>query len=342
MEYVDKKYINLLSSKLRNFKWKSEKLANFSCPICGDSANNTKKSRGYLFPDKNIYMFKCHNCSYSSSFSWLLKKLDDSLHNQYTFENFKESNSITDIKKADDKPIESMEDYYANAFSKKHLKMGDIRCVTQLNSDHVCKKYLDNRKIPNKYHGILYYAANFKKWAETTNFLHTENLVEDARLVIPFFDKTGKTIVAIQGRSLDPKCKLRYITLKISENQKLIYGLERLNYSNPIYVTEGPLDSLFIPNCVAMATAGKTLDFPKETTTLIYDNEPRNVQIVSYMQKAIDDGYRVCFWPASIQAKDVNEMVQKGLTPDQVFDIIRFNSCLGLMAKLKLQTWRKC
>ena len=36
--FIEQKYINDISSQLRNFKKKSNNLYNFSCPVCGDSS----------------------------------------------------------------------------------------------------------------------------------------------------------------------------------------------------------------------------------------------------------------------------------------------------------------
>ena len=68
MQYVEVKYINIVSSKLRNFKKKSDSVFNFSCPLCGDSKVKKNKARGYFIENKGTFVFHCHNCTVSLSF----------------------------------------------------------------------------------------------------------------------------------------------------------------------------------------------------------------------------------------------------------------------------------
>ena len=65
--YVDKKYINLVSSSLDKFKWKSESIANCRCAICGDSSKSKIKARGYFYSKGNDFFYKCHNCNFSTN-----------------------------------------------------------------------------------------------------------------------------------------------------------------------------------------------------------------------------------------------------------------------------------
>ena len=77
--------------------------------------------------------------------------------------------------------------------------------------------------------------------------------IDYPRLVIPFFDKSGK-MFAYQGRAFGNE-QPRYITLKLEDNKEKIYGLERIDFEDHVYVVEGPLDSLFLDNCLAVAGA---------------------------------------------------------------------------------------
>ena len=118
-----------------------------------------------------------------------------------------------------------------------------------------------------------------------------------------------------------------------------IYGLDDLNKENTIYVTEGPFDSTFIPNAIAMC--GADADISKwgiNNPVWIYDNEPRNAEIHSRISKVIDRGERVVIWPSSIREKDINEMILSGLN---VQSVIESNTYSGLEAKLKFTTWKK-
>ena len=123
-----------------------------------------------------------------------------------------------------------------------------------------------------------------------------------------------------------------------------IYGLDRVDYGQRVYVVEGPIDSLFLPN--AIAVSGASFDTPiirqlLTNATLVMDNEPRNKDIVRQLGKYIDLGYNVCMYPDNIEEKDINDMIKAGKTPDEILNIINTNTFSGMEAKLKFADWRK-
>ena len=125
----------------------------------------------------------------------------------------------------------------------------------------------------------------------------------------------------------------------LDEDAPKIYGLERVNKSDAIYVVEGPFDSLFLENCVAMA--GADLDLRSlgwSNYICVYDNEPRNREIVKRISKSIDRGDKVVIWPKHIQQKDINDMYLAG---HNVLDLVKSNTCQGLNAKAKLNNWKR-
>ena len=93
MDFIDVKYINLISARFQKFKRVKNNLYNFRCPICGDSQKNKSKARGYLYQVKNNTNYKCHNCGINISFSNFLKQIDVEIHKQYSFEKFKEGHT---------------------------------------------------------------------------------------------------------------------------------------------------------------------------------------------------------------------------------------------------------
>jgi DNA primase len=82
-------------------------------------------------------------------------------------------------------------------------------------------------------------------------------------LVIPFYNES-KELIGVQGRSLEANSKVRYITLKKDSVEKLWYGLWRVNPQETIYITEGPIDSIFLPNAVAMVGAAGDMKLPEK------------------------------------------------------------------------------
>ena len=86
MNYIDTKYISLISHRLRNYTKKGDFLWNFSCPYCGDSQKNQKKARGFIYRVKNDLFYKCHNCSHGTTVSKLVEYVDPNLHQEYVME----------------------------------------------------------------------------------------------------------------------------------------------------------------------------------------------------------------------------------------------------------------
>jgi len=125
----------------------------------------------------------------------------------------------------------------------------------------------------------------------------------------------------------------------LEDDAPKIYGLDDVKINEPIYITEGPFDSTFIPNSIALCGADGDIDkWITGDIVWIYDNEPRNAEIHNRIERCINDGHKVVIWPSSIQEKDINEMVLSGL---DVQSMIKSNTYSGLEAKLKFTTWKK-
>lgn len=326
MDLIDSKYIGLLSSRLEKFKKIKADLYNFRCPICMDSQKNKNKTRGYIYTVKNNTNFKCHNCGSSLSFNNFLKKLDSSLHKQYTLEKFKEGHTGKNF--VVQKPVFD--------FKKPVFKHNDKIDLPKASENEFAKNYLLNRKLdPDKF----YYAAKFKEWANT--HIHTFNekslKYEEERIVIPLLSEEGK-LFGFQARSL-VKNPVKYITIILDESIPKVYGLEKIKRDKTIYLTEGPFDSTFIENSLAMCGSDITLDSLNLGSNIVYvlDNEPRNREICNRISKLIDKGENVVIWPKFIEDKDVNDMVLSG---HNIMNLLKANTYKGLEAKVKFTEWK--
>ena len=330
--YIDVKYINLCSSLLERFKQKHTNLWNFRCPICGDSKKSKTKCRGFVYEKRNKYFYKCHNCNYGTSFNRFLEKISPALHKNYITEQYKE-----DAWRKKDEPKSIPEFNFVPEFN--HVLQG-MDSISSLTTDHPARNYLKNRLIPERYFRDLYLCKEVKKWTNTIIPNKFSSLEHDApRLVIPFFD-CKHNIIGYQGRTFDPKEQAKYITIKMKGVENLIYGEERINIKKKIYCVEGPLDSLFLPNCLAIA--GLNFKGVKLSNVIVLDNERRNVQIVDALKKLIINGYSVCIWPDSVEEKDINDMIIDGRTTDDIVDIIDNNTYSGLQANFQLSQWKRC
>ena len=321
MDFVDVKYINLVSSRLSKFKRVKNNLYNFRCPICGDSQKNKTKARGYLYQVKNNTNFKCHNCGVNISFNNFLKKIDTEVYKQYTFEKFKQGHTGRNF-------ITDEPDFI---FEKPVFK---TKIVLPLCSEvERGRTYLEKRQIDST---KFYYAEKFKEFSNSFKPTFANTDLEESRIIIPLYYQ--KDLIGFQGRALGPSTN-KYITVMLSDDVPKIYGLDTIDTTKTVYVTEGPFDSTFIPNAIAMC--GADADISKwgiNNPVWIYDNEPRNAEIHSRISKVIDKGERVVIWPSSIKEKDINDMVLSGL---DVQSVVESNTYSGLEAKLKFTTWKK-
>ena len=323
MDIIDSKYIGLVSSRLQKFKRVKPNLFNFRCPICGDSQKHKNKARGYFYQVKTNTNFKCHNCGASSSFNNFLKQIDSTLHKQYTMEKFKEGfaggrNFVVDEPKLEfKKPV----------FRKKL----DLPRADEV---PIAKEYLEKRKLdPSKF----YFAYKFKEWTNTQKQTFDTIGRDESRIIIPMYDK-DKILIGFQGRSLGPN-SVKYITVMINEDAPKIYGLDKIDNEKPIYIIEGPFDATLVQNGVAMC--GSDLDirsFGWSNCIYVYDNEPRNREIVNRIDKTINGGYKVVIWPTSIVEKDINDMVLGG---HKIMSVLESNTYSGLQAKVKFNNWKK-
>ena len=322
MDLVDSKYIGLVSSRLQKFKKVKNNLYNFRCPICGDSQKNKNKTRGYIYQVKNNSNFKCHNCGASMSFNNFLKTLDGTLHKQYTMEKFKEGHTGKNFV------VEAPKLEFKKPVFKKSIDL------PKASANQVAREYLEKRKLnPDKF----YYADRFKWWSNTQKQTFDTIGRDEPRIIIPLYDE-DKNMIGFQGRALD-KSPNKYITIMIQEEAPKIYGLETIDRKLPIYVVEGPFDSTFISNSVALCGSDGDLGYLKGSDTiLVYDNEPRNREIVKRIERCIERNQRVVIWPSSIVEKDINDMV---LARHDVQSMLESNTYQGLEAKIKFNNWKK-
>ena len=322
MDLVDSKYIGLVSSRLQKFKRVKADLYNFRCPICGDSQKHKNKARGYFYQVKTNTNYKCHNCGASLSFNNFLKQLDTTLHKQYTLEKFKEGhtgkNFVTE---------EPTFEFKKPVFKQKL----DLPKASEV---PIAKEYLEKRKIdPTKF----YFASKFKEWVNTKKQTFDTIRKDESRIIIPMYD-TERNLIGFQGRSLGPN-SVKYITTMLDDDAPKIYGLDQIRGGAPVFVTEGPFDSTFIRNSIAMCGADADINrWGISDAVWIYDNEPRNAEIVKRIQSAISSKQTVVIWPSNVLEKDINDMVLAG---HDVQSIVEENIYSGLEATIKFNNWKK-
>tara|TARA_Y100000296_G_scaffold83244_1_gene113706 strand:- start:91 stop:1047 length:957 start_codon:yes stop_codon:yes gene_type:complete len=316
----------LVSPRLGKFKRLRDDLYNFRCVYCGDSQKFENKARGYFYRKKNDFFFRCHNCDLGTTLSKVLNYVDSDLYKEYVLEKYKNNSTEKEYK------------FEAPKFKKRDPRLEDLIPINKLQTDHPARKYVERRLIPKEFLNDIYFCSHFFKWTKI------KSKWDYPRLVIPFRDEAGE-VFAAQGRAFGSETP-KYLTIKFDDKPK-IFGLDRIDWDKRIYVVEGPIDSMFLDNCVAIAGADFNIlqdeairddEWSTEDTTLILDNEPRNKEIVRRMETLIDNNYELVIWPDNLVGKDINDFVLAGY---DVCDIIKSNTFRGAEARLRIAWWKK-
>ena len=333
--YIDTKFINLLSNRLPKFKRKSDTLWNFRCPHCGDSQKSSTKARGFVYQKKNDLFYKCHNCGIGQSLGNLIKFLDPNMHKEYVLEKYKSGSDRVKEPEFDFTPSKELK-------KRNHyeITLSQLKKFSELVQTHPAKQFVYKRWIPKEHWDKLYFCPNFYEWSNEIIPNKFPDLRNDhPRVVIPFYDRAGK-FFAYQGRAFG-KERPKYVTIKFDNTIQKVYGLDRLDLNKPVMITEGPIDSLFLDNAIALAGADADINIPHHQCTMIFDNEPRNEQIVNRMIKAVDKKFNLVVWPESLIYKDINDIIIGGKTPVEVQSLIHSNTHSGLKALQLINNWKK-
>ena len=271
MSYIDSKYLNIIGPQLLKFKKKGDFLWNFRCPYCGDSQKSRSKARGFVYRKKNDLFYKCHNCGLGTTLGNLIKYVDSKIHKDYIMERYRSG-----VKTNNPEPEFNFD---VPVFRKKGV-LKNLKPISDLSTYHPARKIIEKRLIPPKSLCDLYLCESFYKFTNTLISNKFPSLDGDhPRLLIPFRDEKGE-VFAYQGRAFG-KEQPKYITIKLDSDKSKIFGLDRVDKSKQIYAVEGPLDSLFLNNCIAVG--GADLVKLKNDIIIIFDNEPRNREICKQM-----------------------------------------------------------
>jgi transcription elongation factor Elf1 len=334
--FTEKKYLQLISPQLDRFKQRSGNLWNFRCPFCGDSQKNEYKSRGYIFERENSLFFMCHNCHASMRFNKFLKLTDINLYNQFYRETYFEKKNIFTPDAA-----------FAPEKLSVHINnIIQLKSIASLDDKHPAKVLLHKRMIPSERFDSLYYAPNFRAFVHEHYSgvdMSEKRIPDDERIIIPFFGLKGE-LLGLQGRAIDPKNEIRYMTIKPDESALKVYNLNNINFNKRIYVTEGIFDSMFLPNSLATLDSNLSRIRPMlglYDYVLVPDRDVRNREVLSAVNKMIELQYMVCLLPRNFPGKDINEGIMNGVSQSELLEIVEKNSFQGLRLKLEFSKWKQ-
>ncbi|NBP01845.1 MAG: DNA primase [Proteobacteria bacterium] len=336
MLYIDIKYLKLIQNQLPLFKQKSDTVYSCRCTICGDSKKKANKTRGNFYSKGNSLFYKCFNCDASMQFGSFLKLTDKLLYDQYVLERYAEGLSFN-------KPHQNAEDKFKMeepVFKKKSLLDELLDRLDTLPEDNEAVQFCIKRKIPKEVFNRLYFIDDVRKIEQLSEKYKGKVKTSEPRLVIPFLDKSGQ-LLGVTCRALRNE-ELRYITFKIKEEDNFIFGLDKIDTNKLVYAVEGPIDSLFVKNAIAVSGTSfgklKSIGVPKEKLVIVFDNQPRNKEVVKLFDKAIENDFKVVVWPQNILEKDINEMFLAGKNIDK---LLKLNTFSGLEAKMKFIGWKR-
>ncbi|HET8687018.1 MAG TPA: hypothetical protein VFM18_10190, partial [Methanosarcina sp.] len=312
--FVDLTYIGMMGSRLPLFRQVKHNLFNFRCNVCGDSVKNQFKRRAYFYVTKSgdSYGFQCHNCNASHSLYTFIQLKFPEMLNAYRLEKFtnKSSNHVLEE---------------AIPFKKLEVVFDDVIPLDFLPKDHSAVRYLlEDRKLPEELLEKFLFVEKYVEWLKKTTHddLHYK---EHSRILIPFEDDKGN-IYRYIARSYDCDISAKYLYTDIDQGSPF-YNWYHVDPSKKVYVVEGAIDSMLLPNSIAIGNAkyarGDFTNFADYV--IIPDNESRSPQIVKSVEKAVLAGLNVCIWPRYL-GKDINDMYKNGVSIDTIQNMIDENT----------------
>ena len=340
--HVDLGWLNRISYNLERFHKVKNDVFCARCPVCGDSVKNKKATRFYIYTKKGKLNVYCHNCGYSKSFYNFMKE-----HNPIDFDAYKQETLFDAFKTAPNAAMQALNtlltvkeenatQHVPGVLYSEFIK----HCVpvVSLDKKHPALMYLKGRGFTVLEYGKLLYTDDFGSIARLINPESGKDLKKEPRIVIPFVTPEG-VVEMVQGRSLDSSNKMRYISIKASDDIVKIFGRYGLDETEVVRCVEGPLDSLFVDNCIATCDGNLNRS---DADVLIWDIQPRNSEILRYMEEAIETRRSLVIWPMVPDKKlDINDLINKGVTRKQLMAMINSHTYSGLTAKLKFTQWKR-
>lgn len=292
-------------NRLKQEVHESDDKLNFACPYCGDSAHDSKKKRGNLYPNRGYY--RCYNDGCS------IKVPLDKFISVYSL---KYSIGLPEIKKPEIKWVAetskkkrgSLIEFLINKNASEHLLRIDklvarfalIPCQEAEPNSKIAK-FLEKRRL-----------TDLDSFNECAYFDHNED-----KIYLFNLDLRSGRVLGFAIRKLDAGDGPKYLFKNYSELKKngLVrnisddllsdidtinnyFNVLNINFSKPVMVTEGQIDSLFLKNAIATTGVSKSSlllnNLLSKSNALIFfdsDSAGKNKSI-----ELIKKGYRVFLW----------------------------------------------
>lgn len=307
------------------------------CVICGDSKTKRSKRRMYFIAKTGVHVY-CHNCGYSSSLRSFIEHKAPDLLQEYLFYGFtdKLKSPAVNADELKEKLQESITEIKPTKTSNIQRLNELTKCFSELKEDHHARKYVERRLIP--FSKVRFCSSLYKLTCEF-DVGEQYSGFDIPCMIIPFFLANEKLEI-FQARFFDKKVKPKYITVKLNPGARKIYNADFVDYSKPVYILEGPIDSMSVPNAIALAGSDGT---PEKDGDYIwvFDNERKNREIASKIESKIISGEKVILWKSTDYFKDINDgIVAKDIDPSTIDKFLRERTFSGLKAKLEFVKWK--
>ena len=260
------------------------------------------------------------------TFNSFLRKVDATLQSQYSLEKFKDGKTGKGSTTNEPNVLEVAKE------SKPRFKRRVRLDLPGAYEEKKSSEYLNRRQVQ----GDFYYAKTFRRFINGIKHTFDDIRYDEERIIIPLY--YNGDIVGVQGRALASN-PVKYITVMFDDDAPKIYGLDKIRTGAPVFVVEGPFDSTFIRNSIAMCGADADVSrWGISDPIWVYDNEPRSKEITSRIERTISSGAKVVIWPTHLPEKDINDMVLAG---HDVQSMVESNVYSGLKATLQFNTWKR-
>jgi len=326
---------------------------NFACPVCGDSHSDVRKKRGNLY--LNSLSYHCYNCGEHMGINSLLHRFGEDLSNE---DKIVVHEIQQNSKKFERKTSTSQSSMSFNLLEKagvpKMIFFKQLGIISPYKNERV-STYLKSRMIPIQYWKYFAYdvktdelyilnttatdrVIGFQIRQLNPNSIKSRYISKRlTRLYSDVFNKDINHIVEVL-LSREPLGE-KYIQEEdgieniVANLDRLsgIFNIMNINLNQPITIMEGPIDSLSIPNSIALQGASKQLDgfFDNiENVRFVYDNDKTGWDAAL---KKLKTHKKVFLWKQYLNGlktdkkiKDLNDLQKTNL-----FDLNRIEECFS-------------
>jgi len=339
--WEEEQYIEEVGKSIEGFRKVRDGVYNCRCPICGDSATNWTRRRGYfiLHGAEGGWSYYCHNCGASYSIRNFLKTVDESLYQRYCIQDIKSRKTLSfkPVKKKADPEIES-------AAEQKFTKHPLLQNCANLSEDHPAVQYLLGRGVDRGRLSSVLWTDDFPALVrQGIGSKYANSKLVERGIVFVVRDFSFKP-VGWQIRNIEAvDKKMRFSTCTADGfSGELCYVPSKLDRDRTVFVVEGCIDSLFLHNSAARLQAALwKFQVPGLDCIYFNDQEPRNREVCGEIQKCISLGLKTVLLSSEYSGMDVNDIAKGGLGSEQIEALFRRNAWKGLSAKVKFSGWLK-